>query len=203
MKIGIDVDGVLANFNYGAVALYRDVTGRDLFLPGDDYDPPVWNFAAHRGYTKEETSAVWERIKASSRFWRDLPLYEENCRALTRFARLRSENDVYFITSRLGLNAKDQTEGWFRGNALVFDPTVLIVGTGQKGNVAKALNLDCYIDDYYENCIDVVQRSPTTRCYVLDRNYNRPDVLPFTLSKLETNRAPSLKVFLQRECLIA
>ncbi len=200
MKIGIDVDGVLANFNHGAVALYREITGKDLFQPGDDSDPPVWNFAAHRGYTKEETSAVWEIIKSSPNFCQSLPRYEENCEALAKFYLRFPQDDVYFITSRVGVTAKEQTEEWFMAQG--FFPTVLIVGTGEKGNVAKALKLDAYIDDYYENCIDVTQQSPKTRCYVLNRNYNQPSVLPFTLAELEKRRVPSLDRFLQYENLI-
>lgn len=213
MRIGFDVDGCLANFNVGYIQQHIAVTGRDMFLPGDEVNLPVWDFAAYRGYTKEETSVVWERIKESSTFWEGLPVYGENCDALSdwfmRYYNHPLNHDIYFITSRPGDSAKGQTERWFEYAMGIPSPTVLVVGSHQKGNIAKALNLDCYIDDYYENCVDVVRVSPHTRCYILDRHYNRrgtvgldtPNV-SYTNTTVEERRVLLLEQMLRREKLI-
>ena len=62
MRLGIDVDGVLANFSKGYAELIIELTGKNLFQPGDIEDPPVWDWDILRGYTKEEVSATWKHI---------------------------------------------------------------------------------------------------------------------------------------------
>lgn len=202
MKIGFDVDGVLANFNPGYIQQCIDVTGRNLFLPGDDVNPPVWDFAGLRGYTIGEMNEAKKSIKESSDFWQSLPGYADNCEALAKFwfQDWNGEHDVYFITHRGGVTAKVQTERWLMYQGI--DPTVLIVGAQEKGNVARALSLDVYVDDYYPNCEDVVRTSPLTRCYVLDRAYNRTGISNANFT-VETRRVTSLEQLLRQEKLIA
>jgi 5'(3')-deoxyribonucleotidase len=167
MKIGFDVDGVLANFNEAFVRTFRTVTGKNLFEPQDTVNPPIWDYHVLRGYTKEEIGRVVEEIDKSLTFWADLnPL--EGAEAVAR--RNWQDHDVYFITHRtLGQDIKWQTETW-----LTFEvhtsPTVLL--SGEKGMCAKALDLDVYIDDKWENVVNVALHSPTTRTYLYSRAYN-------------------------------
>jgi uncharacterized HAD superfamily protein len=50
--------------------------------------------------------------------------------------------------------------------------TVLI--SSEKGLCARALNLDYYIDDKWENCVDVGMES-NTKVYLLDRPWNQSE----------------------------
>jgi uncharacterized HAD superfamily protein len=178
MRIGFDIDGVLADF----VTAYQDafvrLTGRNTFLPGDNLDPPEWNWPTLRGYTKEETSAVWEHIKSSSDFWLNLQ-EDPGCSTLrTLLYTLEREHEVYYITSRMGQRVKRQTEIWLiehlRYPAITnVYPTVLIVGHRVKGIVARALQLDVYIDDNMDNVNDCAHDAPHTRTYLLNRAYNQ------------------------------
>jgi uncharacterized HAD superfamily protein len=174
MKIGIDVDGVLADFNKTYITRCLDVTGKDLF-PARPFEITTWNYPESYGYTKEEVSAVWESIKADRVFWASLRPYETTSDDMDALmTRMRAGDDVYFITARPGVNAKRQTEGWLYAQmGLValhpFTSTVLI--TSHKGLAARTLDLDIYIDDRWENCLDVAQTK--TRTFLLDRPWNR------------------------------
>lgn len=127
------------------------------------------------GYTKEETSAVWERIKQGDTFWRGLdPLHD--MATLKDWYELTAPlpegsafHEFYFITSRMGKNVKLQTEEWLE-EFLWPGQTVLI--SSEKGALCKALQLDYYVDDRAENIMDVELQSPTTKAYLLNQPWN-------------------------------
>ena len=172
MIIGFDVDGVLAAF----IPAYQRLViehagGLNLFHPGDDKEPPVWNWPELRGYGKVTVGKVWDTIKTSHDFWMNLG-EAPGCSTLRMvILDLLRRHEVYFITNRMGHNAKWQTEQWLRIHLGIDLPTVLL--TADKGLVARALSLDCYIDDYIYNAFGVIEQSPRTRMYLLDLPYNR------------------------------
>jgi hypothetical protein len=174
MKIGFDIDGVLAAF----IPAYQRLViehagGLNLFHPGDDKLPPCWNWPEYRGYNKDVIGSVWAHIKSSSSFWQYLG-ETPGCSTLrTVILDLQRNHDVYFITNRMGCQAKRQTEHWLIHHLGIERPTVLL--TADKGITAKALGLDCYIDDYLENARAVCAHSPSTRTYLLDMPYNQED----------------------------
>ena len=166
MKIGFDVDGVLADFNTRFINRVIAVTGRDLFPP-HPFVISCWDYPEAFGYSKKEVSAVWEHIKKDPLFWR----YLHRCSDVP-FERIEALNetwdhDIYFVTSRVGINCKGQTEEWLR--PYIFNPTVLI--SSHKGLCAQALRLDAYIDDKIENCVDT---APSCWTFILDRPWNQP-----------------------------
>jgi hypothetical protein len=180
MRIGFDIDGVLANF----VAAYQPLCvqlagGVDLFWLDDINNPPCWDWPQFRGYTDEQVKRVWDSIIGSRSFWFNLQPHTDNITALAMVLRyLEHKHDVYFITSRPGVTAKRQTEAWIR-RYLPYDrdiaPTVLLASA--KGAAAKALKLDVYLDDNLDNAKDVLRESPKTRMYLLDRSYNQGNVI--------------------------
>lgn len=175
MRIGFDIDGVLADFNSSFIALVKDVTGRDLFPP--DYWPHTWNYPESLGYTDAEVSAVWDRIKAGGVFWQQLaPL--PDMAVLARWFVLppfpqapQPYHEFYFITSRMGKNVKLQTEEWLDEQMGVAGNTVLI--SSEKGALARALKLDYYVDDRAENIRDVELTSPNTFAYLINQPWNQ------------------------------
>jgi hypothetical protein len=147
LKIGLDIDGVLANFTWDYVELLSEVAGTPI--PVDLYGswlPEEWNFEIGIGFTPADVNAAWKVIKASDHFWLDLgPLSPDlNLEALCRM------EDVYFITTRVGRFVKQQTEQWLKG-----------------------LDLDLFIDDRDQNLWAVKGSRPECACYVLDYPYNR------------------------------
>lgn len=168
MRLGIDVDGVLADFNTSFINRTISVTGVDLFPPRP-FDIPIWDYPQHYGYGAAQVEAAWENICADPMFWAKLPLYDWTQAFLRRLN--TSTDDVYFITSRLGAGPKQQTEAWLQYYGGPIYPTVLI--SGAKGYCCKALQIDVYIDDRDKNVIDVRTTSPATRVFLLDQPWNR------------------------------
>ncbi len=151
-RIGVDIDGVLADFNSAFIHRCIEVTGVDLF-PVRPFDIPCWNYPEHYGYTAAQVSAVWADIKADPNFWYDLMEYPQTISMLAVLRDLEDAGaEIYFITARPGTEVKRQTEEWLL-NMGFFEPTVLI--SSAKGMCARALNLTHYIDDRWENVVDV------------------------------------------------
>ena len=180
MRIGLDIDGVLADFSRAAAAVFVSVTGRNLIpVNFGDLTVPVWLWWEHYGYTKDEARTALDYIHRSSDFWLNLwPLPDANTLRflLSGFER---QHELYFITRRDGDRVKRQTELWlfdhlkYPINVSGVWPTVLIVGYREKGAMAKALQLDIYVDDNCDNANDVVRQSPATRMYLVSRAHNQ------------------------------
>lgn len=171
MILGFDVDGVLADFNTSFIQKVIAVTGKDLFPPRP-FDIPTWNYPEHFGYTKADTTATWNDIRSDSGFWSGLNAYPDVVPIIRWLSKLTDydQADVYFITNRMGIAAKAQTELWL-GARGVDSPTVIL--SADKGGIAKALNLDFYVDDKNENCADVAVNSPHTKTFMLAQPWNQ------------------------------
>jgi hypothetical protein len=180
--IGLDIDGVLANFNEAFKAVLADTSGRDLPTPGID-SPPVWNWPTHFGYNEAEERTAWAHVDQSLGFWANLrPLFSaEETEALLAAVQTPLD-DLYFLTARPGQTAKRQTEDWllFAGVEM---PTVLLAlpnkiqesanGVGfSKGTIGEALRLTHFVDDRAENCLWVKKMCPKTHVILLKHNYN-------------------------------
>lgn len=170
MRIGIDVDGCLANYCDAFLRRLIVTSGRDLT---DSLNPiyHCWDWPQAFGYTEEEVKAAMDSVAAQDDFWLTLnpyPLAQEDLfRLATREA---LGHDVYFITNRYGVKAKQQTEIWLRHCGFLSRPTVLI--SAEKALCVEALRLDCYIDDNVENVMDVVGDSSCDQVFLMSRPWN-------------------------------
>lgn len=184
-RLGIDLDGVLCDFNTKFIDVVIKVTGQDLFPPRP-FDIPCWNYPEFYGYLKPDVTAVWDYIKSSSYFWECLPTYESTTEDLHQlYGRFLAGDDITFITSRPStatITAKRQSELWLLhkfggGKNHQFIPTVIV--TSEKGDAARLLELDAYIDDRWENCLDVActedenAKNIGVKVYMVDRPWNR------------------------------
>lgn len=177
MVIGFDIDGVLANFAASFQDLVVKIAGVDKFLPGDRDNPPCWNWAEFRGYGPDimdfKNGPVWNAIRKNETFWLNLGDFTRNTAALAMMIHtLERKHEVYFVTARQGIDVKRQTKLWLFEHLGYRDdrPTVLI--SGAKGDIAKALKFDAYIDDNFDNAMDVEVKSPSTTTYLLNKSYN-------------------------------
>lgn len=173
MRLGVDIDGCLADFNSRYIALTISRTGKDLFPPRP-FDITTWSYPESYGYTKQDMASVWHEIRHNPYFWESLPRYEDVPAAMRLIINaIQYGHDLYFITSRPGMLAKKQTENWLAASMADVTrtppiPTVLI--SSEKGLACRALELDAYVDDRWENALDV--STTCTRSYLLNRPWN-------------------------------
>lgn len=174
-RLGIDLDGVLADFE----TAYRAVEDR-LFGPAER-DPEIDDPSSRpeagsepaadaadagagrrgsRNLLHRHADRVWEAIGATPDFWRGLaPLDHDVLPLLDELAR-RHQWDVFFITQRpptAGETVQRQTQRWLIEHGFPF-PSVISL-SGPRGKVADALSLDYLIDDLPKNCVDVIADS--------------------------------------------
>src|SRR3990167_5176986 len=158
LRLGIDLDGCLADFNRAFILRLIKETGINHFPVDGSLTLDVWDYPRKYGYTHDQVSATWASIKADSSFWSSLPEYPTTGHDLYCLVqRMEKGDDVYFVTARVGATAKAQTEQWLE-HRMGFTPTVLI--SSDKGLVAKALGLDAYIDDRWSNATEVLEEAP-------------------------------------------
>lgn len=187
-RIGVDVDGILANFQAPCIAAVEEIL-KELGLPPVNFEVPgggttlwpdwhwPWIVMRQAGMPEETLNAVmtrtWEAISQSVAFWATLPGYP-TARSDIHYLRTVIEHgwDVYFITQRMGVTAKFQTEAWLcnMGIKVPFVPTVLIVQDSErtKPALAAALGLDAFIEDKAENMAGM-----DCRRYLLSRPWNQ------------------------------
>lgn len=175
MRIGFDMDGVLAAFVPAYEELIVRLAGVDKFPKRyPEALPPVWDWPQHYGYSNETLDRVWKHIKYSTTFWRGLPAVP-GAWTLAEYLHPRG-HEVYFITDRPGVNPQRQTARWLH-DVLGFDNPAVITSRLGKGICARALALDLYVDDKYEYVLDVQEQCPNTQVLCIDYPYNQgPDV---------------------------
>jgi hypothetical protein len=185
MRLGCDVDGVLANFGSAFRRVLRETSGRALIPEGEE--PPVWDWPEHYGYTAKEIRAAWAAVSHDPGFWQyldALPGAQEFLAWLWRsvstfnwtdgFGGFETNVEVYFITTRLhGRAVKRQTELWLQRNGFLGESRTVCIARGEKGHLAAGLGLTHMIDDRPENLASVVMYAPTCRTYLRRVPYNK------------------------------
>jgi hypothetical protein len=175
LRIGFDMDGVLADFSAAYFAVEDRLFGkpeaptragdpeeeRSDGPPADDTDQePVPAQAGQVRELRRRKDAVWKAIRQTPDFW--LTLAPTDPEAVRRIHQLMLQHrwEVFFITQRpatLGETVQRQTQRWLLNQG--FDmPSVLVV-PGSRGAAAAALTLDYLVDDSPKNCIDVKSES--------------------------------------------
>lgn len=191
MRIGFDIDGVLANFIASYQGLTIASTGKDLFGPTDIFDPPCWDWPQYRGYTDAEMKSVWAIIKQSPDFWANLRPDPGMTLLGRKWAEIHAaHHDVVFATDRPGLDPLIQTKYWLYKHGCSYANVTI---SNQKGQFCADSHVDCYIDDRWDNIVDVTRKSPSTRAYLLNRAYN------LAIDDPSYTRVPSVEEFFRLE----
>lgn len=178
MRIGCDLDGVLADLNraFTAVALQRypeldlsAVTAADVVAAapgreGSDSQTPVEapgpRADASLGLSRRQMEETWDEVCAVPDFWETLEEIETGTVARLSALATSERWDLIFLTSRpwtSGRPVQRQTQRWLDRQGFPF-PSVYVVHKS-RGRIADALALDVVIDDRAENCLDVALES--------------------------------------------
>ena len=190
MRIGFDVDGVLADLS----SAYREVEAR-LFGPEEIEDdvPETPDekarlttsakatvvektkiAAAELRALERKRELVWRAIEATDNFWTTLKPLDRRAPARIQTLALRHRWEIFFITQRpdtAGDSVQHQTQRWLAAHG--FDLPSVIVARDSRGKVAAALHLDYLVDDTAKNCVDAIAESKT-RPILVARHAARP-----------------------------
>ena len=196
MRIGIDVDDVCSNFQKKFVALLIEMYGR----PSLDTAPIDWDWS-NCCVTKSEMKEAWVKAALTHNLWTKLerlPSFDVETVELLMETHVR--HDVWFITNRFdtpGVSPLKQTKYWLNRETLMKTPNVLIAK--DKGPVASVLQLDAFIDDKPQNCLDVLATRPTARVFLADSSHNKTFVSDWNEARQQPfiPRVADLKEFLK------
>lgn len=175
LRLGFDVDGVLADFRTAF-----DAAARGVAQLAADFDPDA---AADEPLTTRDVRRVWSHVRRTANWWTRLDAYEpaQIARLYALARRLRWE--VVFMTRRPesgGDRVQFQTQWWLESHGFYLPAVVTVPGS--RGDLANALRLDMIVDDQLHNCVDIVSGSPA-KAILLMRDGENQAVREHALSR--------------------
>lgn len=165
--VQFDVDGVLADFRFTFTRLAKALGETQTIV--NDVDRVAWD--DYGDLDKKAVSRVWNQVKRDPNFW----LYAAPLVDYSTFKwinDLQDSHEIYFVTARVGVQARSQTRRWLEAQG-VSSPAVVM--SANKGDVADAIGADYAIDDKAGNAIYTAYKARACRSYIIDRPYNRFD----------------------------
>ena len=148
LRLGIDVDGVVADFRNA----FRALAERELGISAGDVDADL---------SKPDVDRLWRSVAATTNWWLGVPVYEPDQIARLYSQSRRSRWEVFFMTSRppsAGDSVQLQTQVWLEKHGFLL-PSVLTVPAGARGELARSLRLDLALDDRIVNCLEIISAS--------------------------------------------
>lgn len=160
LRIGFDVDGVLADFR----TAFRQTAEHCLRKPVSDDGAEQ----SRSALSPDDVRRVWEFIAKAQNWWMEVPAYEPaqiaRLYGLTRAAGW----EVFFLTKRppsAGDSVQFQTQWWIERFGFYL-PAVMTV-PGSRGDIANGLRLDLVVDDQVINCAEVISACATKAVLML------------------------------------
>src|SRR5918993_1629699 len=146
LRLGLDVDGVVADFRAAFHALAATELGRR------DVETEL---------SKGDIERLWKAVARASNWWLDLAAYEPD--QVARLYELARDQrwEVFFMTSRppsAGDSVQLQTQVWLEKCGFYL-PSVMTAPAGARGELARVLRLDLVVDDHLVNCMEIVGAS--------------------------------------------
>jgi hypothetical protein len=148
LRLGVDVDGVVADFR----TAFRSLAERELGRAAADAETEL---------SRPDVERLWKRVAETTNWWLDVPPYEpDQIGRLYEHAR-RSRWEVVFLTSRpasAGDSVQLQTQVWLERLGFYL-PAVITTPAGARGELARSLRLDLALDDRMVNCLEIISAS--------------------------------------------
>jgi uncharacterized HAD superfamily protein len=148
LRLGIDIDGVVADFQ----SAFRALAERELGRPAEDPDADL---------SRQDVDRLWKVVADSPNWWLEIQPYEPDQIARLYALARRQRWEVFFMTSRpesAGDAVQLQTQVWLERLGFYL-PTVLTMPNGARGEIARSLRLDLAVDDRLVNCLEIVSAS--------------------------------------------
>lgn len=149
LRLGIDVDGVLADFRTAFRALAAKELGHRESAEVD------------QELSKKDVDRLWKAVATAPNWWGDLPPYEPDQLARLYSLARGGRWEVFFMTSRppsSGDTVQLQTQVWLERYGF-YMPSVLTAPAGARGELARSLRIDVIVDDHLVNCMEIVGAS--------------------------------------------
>jgi uncharacterized HAD superfamily protein len=110
--------------------------------------------------TARQQAQLWDHVKKIENFWTGLPELEPGI--IARIAKAATDRrwEVIFLTTRpatAGELVQLQSQRWLEAHGFQY-PSVYVVQRS-RGKIADALQLDAFVDDRAENCLDIAVES--------------------------------------------
>jgi uncharacterized HAD superfamily protein len=152
MVLGLDIDGVIADFITPFLKLLETRYGAGPIDPASITDP---NFMQHPFLTREIIFECMEVASYDPEFWRVMTplLTVEQWQKLDQLSR---EHELVFVTHRWVRDTYDIhqiTCDWFRQHGLT--RPVVHFTQDKKSAMIRKLGIGLFVDDRHENCEDV------------------------------------------------
>lgn len=142
-KIGLDIDGVLADFNQSFIEYI-----------GTANEPNHWYYDY-----KAVDSKLWDILKDDLDFWLNLKSYS--------LGQDLPFEPVVYVTSRP--IPSEVSMKWIESNHFPCSPVETV--NGNKVEILKKYDIDIFVDDKYSNFLELNEAGICT--YLLDRPWNR------------------------------
>lgn len=168
LRIGLDLDGVLADFNSAFSNLILDRYG---IACGP---PVVWDWPEYYGVTSEQVKTLFAWIETHPEWWISLKPEDDAQEAVdsVRSWILADKADCYVITSRPGRRTHFYSQRWVSRHVAPHVPVLMADRPLHKGLLAQGLGLTHFLDDKPVNVEAVRQASPGTASLLLSRPWN-------------------------------
>lgn len=166
MKIALDLDGVLADFNRPFAGLLETLYGRAV--EKTEPWPRCWDWCTEAGFSEAEVEKAFAFIHENPQWWFMLPIERGAFNEGSRIFDLVDQHEVVILTNRV--SALNPSMAWVLKEFGV--PIPVLPVTGPKGPVANRLGLDVIVDDKPEN---VISSNRVPRRILIAQPWNRGD----------------------------
>ena len=174
MKIGVDIDGVLADFQTSFLGRATKIRRKEDIIDWPPYFGPPARYDMTDIMEPSFRDGVMFSLQNDRDFWVNL----KALKGISLFKRLCKEHKVVLLTARTALRPgvmHDVVRDWIKATfGLILHKDLGVVISPDK--VVWMTNLDAYIDDNPEVLAEVAKKWPKTKLYLRDQLYNRKKI---------------------------